>query len=105
MQDEKRSWQDELDAVDIGVDADGPARRPQAARAGCASASGMSSGRMLPRAFGQIPHPNQLASHIAGPHGGAAAQARLGGGGASDRYLDQFEERRQDENWLRLASD
>ena len=29
---EKRSWQDELDAVDIGVGAGGPARRPGRAR-------------------------------------------------------------------------
>jgi hypothetical protein len=65
----------------------------------------MSFGRMLPRAFGQILHPNQLASHTAGPHGGATAQARLGGGGDSHRYLDEFEERRQDEDWRRLASD
>ena len=65
----------------------------------------MSFGRMLPRTFGQFLHPNQLASHTAGPHGGAAAQAHLGGGDASRRYLDQFGERRQDEDWRRLASD
>jgi hypothetical protein len=28
----------------------------------------MSFARMLPRAFGQILQPNQLASHTAGPH-------------------------------------